>query len=303
MRLTLQQLARALGGEVSGRSVLAPGPGHSRRDRSMQVTLSATAWNGYIVHSHAGDGWQDCRKYIDRHFGFPAFRYERRQRPASRQAYFSRKVSADSNAGKQELALTIWREAIDPRGTLVEAYLRNRGLQLPDEASEVIRFQPACPFGSERLPAMVALIRNIATDAPQGIQRTALAADGRAIKRDGKTFRMTLGPAREGAVKIDPDEDVTQGLTIGEGVETCLTARQKGLRPAWACLGTAGLANFPVLAGVEGLHILCENDSNGASRRAVARCAHRWNLAGRKVLFVEPEREFDDINGELRGAS
>ena len=34
----LRELARLLGGDVSGSQVLAPGPGHSRSDRSMSVT-------------------------------------------------------------------------------------------------------------------------------------------------------------------------------------------------------------------------------------------------------------------------
>src|SRR3954453_2474967 len=46
-------------------------------------------------------------------------------------------------------------------------------------------------------------------------------------------------PESVSAIKLDPDEDVTSGLVIGEGLETTLSARQVGLRPAWA-LGSAG---------------------------------------------------------------
>ena len=39
-----REIARALGGEVVGRNILlCPGPGHSPRDRSLQVTLDARA--------------------------------------------------------------------------------------------------------------------------------------------------------------------------------------------------------------------------------------------------------------------
>jgi putative DNA primase/helicase len=114
-----------------------------------------------------------------------------------------------------------WGESRDPRGTLAEIYLKSRRLELPREAAgEAIRFHPACPFGSERFPAMVCLVRNIVTNDPQAIHRTALMPDGIAIKRNGKTFRMSLGPTSGGAIKLDPDDDVTQGLCIGEGVET-----------------------------------------------------------------------------------
>jgi hypothetical protein len=91
--------------------------------------------------------------------------------------------------GTGPLALALWRAARDPRGTIVEAYLRSRCLDLPDEAAgEAIRFHPHCPFGEARHPAMVCLVRNIITNEPQAIHRTALTPDGTAIKHDGKTF-------------------------------------------------------------------------------------------------------------------
>ena len=48
-------VARALGGNVSGCDVVAPGPGHSRADRSLSVKLDPSAPDGFIVHSFAGD--------------------------------------------------------------------------------------------------------------------------------------------------------------------------------------------------------------------------------------------------------
>jgi len=90
--------------------------------------------------------------------------------------------------GTGKFAATLWRVAVDPHGTLIERYLKSRALELPDGlAREAIRFHPACPFMAERLPAMICLVRNISTDEPQAIHRTALAADGTAIKRNGKT--------------------------------------------------------------------------------------------------------------------
>ena len=42
----LSAIARALGGEVHGRQVLAPGLGHSRRDRSLAIRLDPRAPGG-----------------------------------------------------------------------------------------------------------------------------------------------------------------------------------------------------------------------------------------------------------------
>jgi len=203
----------------------------------------------------------------------------------------------------QPRGLALWRASIDPRRTIAERYLKSRALELPEEAaSEAIRFHPACPFGSERFPAMVYLVRNIRTNEPQAIHRTALAADGTAIKRNGKTFRMSLGPIGGGAIKLDPDEDVTQGLCIGEGVETCLSGRQMGLRPVWSAVSTGGVKSFPVLPGIDGLTLFKENDPGGKSAEDVETCARRWYDAGRNVVIVEPDTA-NDLNDELREAA
>ena len=154
----------------------------------------------------------------------------------------------------------IWRAAIDPRGTLAHVYLEHRRLDLPDEAAlSAIRFHPCCPFGEDEFPAMVCLVRGIVSNEPQAIHRTALSPDGVAIKRGGKTFRMSLGLVAGGAIKIDPNADVTMGLCVGEGCETVLAGWQMGLRPVWALLSTAGIGAFPILPGVDGLHIFREN--------------------------------------------
>jgi len=223
----------------------------------------------------------------------------------SKQIYqCSKKQKEEFQNGTRNLALALWRAAVDPRGTLVEQYLKFRALELPDAAAnEATRFHPDCPFTAERFPAMVCLVRNIVSNEPQGLHRTALAPDGTAIKRDGKTFRMSLGTIAGGAIKLDPDEDVTQGLCIGEGVETCLSGRQMGLPPVWSAVNTGGVADFPVLSSIEGLHIFKEHDdAGGQSAGDVEACARRWHDAGRAVIIVEPDIG-NDLNDELREAA
>jgi hypothetical protein len=49
--LDVRSIAAALDGEVVGPDrVLAPGPGHSPRDRSMSVVVDPTALDGFLVH-------------------------------------------------------------------------------------------------------------------------------------------------------------------------------------------------------------------------------------------------------------
>jgi putative DNA primase/helicase len=115
-----------------------------------------------------------------------------------------------------------------------------------------------------------------ATGEPQAISRTFI--DHRGQKRD----RKFLGPVGGAAIKLGDDDEVTTGLHIGEGVETCLAARMTGLRPTWA-LGSAGaIAAFPVLSGVEALTIMAEPESPQAAET----CAARWHEAGREVFII-----------------
>jgi hypothetical protein len=67
------QIAAALGGEIRDGSVLAPGPGHSRRDRSLSVKPDPNAPDGFLVHSFAGDDAIACKDYVRKKCGTPAF--------------------------------------------------------------------------------------------------------------------------------------------------------------------------------------------------------------------------------------
>jgi putative DNA primase/helicase len=64
-------------------------------------------------------------------------------------AYTARRKTAKAAV----LALTLWAEAKPAAGTLVQAYLRQRGLDLPWRADEALRFHPACPRGDLRVPS------------------------------------------------------------------------------------------------------------------------------------------------------
>ena len=70
----LQILARALGGEVSGAQVLAPGPRHSANDRSLSIKLDSNAPDGFLVHGFSADDPIVCRDYVREKIGLSAFR-------------------------------------------------------------------------------------------------------------------------------------------------------------------------------------------------------------------------------------
>ena len=71
--ITLNSISSALGGEIKRDHVLAPGPGHSRDDRSLSIKPIADE-PGFIVHSFAGDDPLACKDYVREKLGMPAFK-------------------------------------------------------------------------------------------------------------------------------------------------------------------------------------------------------------------------------------
>lgn len=306
--MDLKTLQRVLGGEISNGQLLCPGPGHTPRDRSMAVMLSVSG--NFIIYSHAGDDWRDCQAYVRQRLGWPQWKpgdgRDRRVLP-SRLKAFDHAV-ADTEAGPRpsteddairiERAAAIWNDAGDPRGTVAETYLRSRALILTDDvANSTLRFHHACPWRDENtgstifVPALIAAFRSVDDDQITGIHRIALTAQG------GKIGRRMLGVVHRAAVKLDPSADV---LAIGEGVETCLAARQLGHKPAWALGSVGALSFFPPIDGIKRLQILGE--AGEASKRAVELCGRRWHAAGRRVQVVMPEVG-SDLNDELMAAA
>jgi Toprim domain-containing protein len=283
MGLDLRSIARALVGEVVGAQVLAPGPNHSRRDRSLSVALSASSPDGFLAHSHCGDDWRDCRDHVRERLGLDPKAWKATSRDSRPQLRPQTIAKPDDNVERTAAALRLWSEGVDPAGTPVETYLSSRRLELAVDG-EVLRWH-------SRLRAMLALFRNIATDSPQAVSRTYLDHEARKIER------RFLGPVGGAAIKLDADEDVLGWLHIGEGVETILVARMLGLKPTWA-LGSAGaIAAFPVLSGIECLSLLREHDD--ANKRAAIACGTRWKAAGREVFNVWPKNG-KDVNDTIR---
>jgi hypothetical protein len=193
------------------------------------------------------------------------------------------------------VALRIWSEAMPIAGTIAERYLASRlivDLQ-PGIDGAVLRIHPSCPYRGARQPCMIALLRDIFSNEPRAIQRTALSRDG------DKIGRAALGPKSGAAIKLTADADVAHHLTIGEGLETTLAGMVLGYSPAWA-VGDAGeLAAFPILTGVASLTILVDNDQSGTGQDAALRCSKRWTDGGREVFRFLPRRSGSDANDLL----
>jgi putative DNA primase/helicase len=188
-------------------------------------------------------------------------------------------------------------------GTPGEAYLRDvrkiNTAKIVDVLSvtTAIGWHPECLFRQDghrldgrRVPCIVAVMTDPLTGEPTGgISRTSIYECQKIGKAKG------LGPA--GIVRLTPDEEVTTGLHIAEGLETALDAMSRDLRPMWSCGSTSIMAKLPVVGGIECLTILADHDENGAGERAALELAQRWREAGREVLAVAPAApgDFNDI--------
>ncbi len=274
--MNLETVANVLGGIVSGGKILCPGFGHSKIDRSLCVTFDPKAPDGFWVHSFAGDNWQVCRDHVKNRLGIGL---ELRQMKPLVNRPNTPKTNNTPSARK------IWQEARAAAGSPVEPYLHGRGLKLVIEAySCALRYHPACPFEGEADQAMVAAMVNIHTNEFQGIHRTRLDPKDKAM----------FGPAKGAAVKLTPDEDVTYGLHICEGIETGLALMDMGFKPLWACLSAGGIAKFPILIRVDSLTIFADNDKSQTGQNAALECGARWQSAGKEVrIFATPEAGTD----------
>jgi putative DNA primase/helicase len=163
----------------------------------------------------------------------------------------------------------------------------------------VLRYHPSCPWRDEntgatvRVPALVAAFRSIDDDAVTAVHRIRVDQP----ERWPKTERRMLGVIHRTAVKLGPLGDT---LHIGEGVETCMAARQLGHTPAWALGSVGGISRFPLVEGVTRLCILGE--AGEASERAIKLCGHRWHRARRKVQIIMPDIGFD-LNDQVMAAA
>jgi putative DNA primase/helicase len=283
---SVRQIAAAMGGDVTGRdSCNVPGPGHSRKDRSLAIHVMPT---GFVVHSFANDDWKNCREYVLGKLGLSDNWQSDKALPPD--------TTGDDAERRKKFALKIWSGCIDPRGTLAERYLReHRELDLPDSAAySVIRFHAGLRYEiGKYLPAMVCLLRDINTNEPCGIHRTFLDR-----YTGEKIDRKMLGVAKGAAIKLDAESAT---LTIGEGVETVLAARAAGFTPAWALGSSGAVRAFPVLRNLRELTILQENDPT--SRRDVKACSRRYLGVRRPVNIVEPKvgNDFNDCWKATRG--
>ena len=283
----LRTIARALGGAVVGRQVLAPGPGHSPRDRSLSLWLDPTKPEGISVHSHAGDDWRECKDYACKRLGIERDRPRRdsRIKPQRPIAYFpTDPVEPDPRA------IELWRSAVPIEGTLAEQYLRHRGITMP--LPPTLRFITELEYIPRvTLPAMVAAVQ-AADRRVIAVQLTFLHPNG-IRKAQVANPRKTVGAMGAGAIRLGPAGPV---IGLAEGTESALSAMQLFGGTVWATLGAQRLGSIRLPSLVDKVILYPDRDEAGRA------AAHKAAASYRLLRFVEckfPAEACNDFNDEL----
>lgn len=209
---------------------------------------------------------------------------------------------AAQRAAQRRKALALWRSALPiVPGTVAADYLAARGCALPHSGGD-LRWHPEARHPSDHVgPALLALVTDAVTGEPLTLHRTWITPTGEKAAVQPPRLLWPGLPKAGGVVRLWPDEEVTTGLAVAEGMETALTlARGFGL--AWATVDAGNLAKLPILAGIEALTIAADHDEHGRGEEAARTCAERWAAAGVEVRIWLPGKAGADLNDLLRGA-
>lgn len=176
-------------------------------------------------------------------------------------------------------------------GTVGAEYLTGRGCPLPPADGD-LRFHPNLRRYGFAGPCLVGRI-TAACDASEtlGLHLTWLKRDGGLWRRSERRY---AGRKAGGVVRLWPDECVSQGLGIAEGIETAL-ATARVFQPVWATLDAGNLCAFPVLPGEVALSVFADHDASGTGQKAALACAERWLAAGREVRVLAALRTGADM--------
>ncbi len=190
---------------------------------------------------------------------------------------------------KREGVRRIWREAGSADDTLVETYLRERGIRPPIPPSLRYAHLQHGPTGL-MLPAMVGAVQ--APDrSVTGMHRTFLTMDG-TKKAPVSQNKMMLGKCAGGAVRLAA---VAEKLALAEGIETGLSILAATNISTWATLSTSGLKAVILPDEVREVIICADGDEVG--EKAANDAAQRFLREGRVVRIARAPAgmDFNDL--------
>jgi hypothetical protein len=295
------EIVKRLGGDWCGAYGLVPGAGHSKRDRSLSVRQNPDDAEDVILHSFAGEDWKGIKDEWRAHGIMPAkdFRCVSAPIPNPARKAAAKAEGEKSEAARLETALYLW-DCSQPAGhTVVETYLRSRGIEVGSLPATVRYLPPSPP--KHPFPAMIAAfgipdepepgVLAMPRLAIRGVHITLLAADGKgkaAVEKQKRMLARSLGSP----IVLAPANDGC-GLLLGEGIETVLSGHLASGLGAWAA---GASTRFLALADavpdyVDTVMIAQEDDADGAGERGTSELADRLIARGFEVLIAEASSE------------
>ncbi|MER2534492.1 MAG: toprim domain-containing protein [Rhizobiaceae bacterium] len=204
---------------------------------------------------------------------------------------------ASAPAGSPEAARRLFAMSRPITGTVVESYLRKRGITALLGTGS-LRFHPRCYYRpdehspTETWPAMIASVTDL-DGRITGVHRTWLSPEGSG-KAPIDTPRRAMGDLLGHAVRFGTAHDV---MAAGEGIETILSLRMAlpGL-PMAAALSAAHLAAILFRAPLRRLYIARDDDPAGDGARDSL--VERARTAGIEAIVLSPT--LGDFNEDLR---
>lgn len=200
-------------------------------------------------------------------------------------------------AGSPESARRLFAMSRPIAGTVVETYLRQRGIT-DLRGIDSLRFHPRCYYRpevdapTETWPAMIAAVTDLQGHTT-GAHRTWLDPSGR-DKAPVDTPRRAMGHLLGNAVRFGRAKDV---MAAGEGIETMLSLRC--IVPTMAMVAALSAAHLGAIlfpASLRRLYVVRDNDPAGDG--AVAGLFDRAQSAGIEAMVLSPQ--WDDFNEDLR---
>ena len=217
--------------------------------------------------------------------------------PRSDQPPAQKSRLAASQTGSPEAARRLFGMSQPIARTIVETYLRHRGITDLHEAG-ALRFHPRCyyrPDGdapTETWPAMIARVTDL-DGRITGAHRTWLDPSGR-CKAPIDTPRRAMGELLRNAVCFGVANDV---LAAGEGIETMLSLRcVLSTLPMAAALSANHLAAMLLPLTLRRLYIA--RDADAAGDTAVTTLTERVEASGIEAITLSPR--LSDFNEDLR---
>ena len=206
-------------------------------------------------------------------------------------------------AGSQLAARRLFAISQPIEGTIVEAYLRRRGISDVHHGGS-LRCHPRCYYRpdehlpTETWPAMIACVTDL-DGRITGVHRTWLDPEGghdrvRLGKAPIDTPRRAMGDLLGNAVRFGvADDDV---LVAGEGIETVLSLRcVLPTLPMAAALSANHLSALLLSSDLRRLYIA--RDADAAGDAAQATLARRADAAGIEAVTLSPR--LGDFNEDL----